>query len=390
MSSFKPRKIKVCHVASIDLTIRFVLLNQLKMLKTEGYKVSAVCSPGPHIKEIEKEGIPIKTIKITRAISPVSDLISLIKLFSYFRKEKFDIVHTHTPKPGLLGQMAAKMAGIPIIINTLHGFYFHKNSPFLKRRFYILIERMAAIFSELILSQNREDIKTAIEEKICPPGKIKFLGNGIDLSKFNPERFSREFIEKKKKELKIGPSKKIIGMVGRLVKEKGYFELFEAFKILLKKFPQTLLLIIGPLEPEKKDAISPDVIKDYGIERNVIYLGQRTDLDEIYPLMDIFVLPSQREGFPRSILEASAMRKPVVATNIRGCREAVEDKITGILVPVKNPEKLARAIIYLFENPKDSQKMAEEGRKKAKKEFDENQIFNRIKREYQRLIKEKL
>ncbi|GAI46810.1 unnamed protein product, partial [marine sediment metagenome] len=158
----------------------------------------------------------------------------------------------------------------------------------------------------------------------------------------------------------------------RFVKEKGYLDLFEAFKIVKSKNPNVVLLLVAPLDKEKKDALDSSIFKDYGIENEVILLGHEkeiSNIEEIYPLMDIFVLPSYREGFPYSIMEASAAGRPIVATNIRGCREAVDDRITGILVPVKNPEKLAKAIIYLFENPKDSQKMAEEGIKFFQKRF---------------------
>ena len=389
-SESKTNKIKVCQVATVDSSIRFLLLNQIKHLQKEGYEVSVVCSPGKWIKEIEPQGIKVKTIKMKRKISPISDLIALFRLISFFKKEKFDIVHTHTPKASFLGQLAAKIAGVPIIINTIHGFYFQKDSPWLKRNFFILIEKIAAFCSNLIFSVNKEDIETAIKEKICEPNLIKYLGDGVDLSHFNPKRFSQEFIENKKKKFGIDPSKKIIGIVARLVKEKGYLELFEAFKKVLEKFPETLLLIIGPEEPEKEDKINPEIIKNYNLEKNVIFLGERTDVDEIYSLMDIFALPSHREGLGLSIIEASAMERPVVATDIRGCREVTDDGKTGILVPSKNSEKLAEALIYLLSNLEKAKEMRKAGRKKVEKEFDERIIFDRMKKEYQRLVKEKL
>ncbi|MBA7549452.1 hypothetical protein ES705_41933 [subsurface metagenome] len=187
-----------------------------------------------------------------RKISPISDLIALFQLISFFKKEKFDIVHTHTPKAGFLGRLAAKIADVPIIIYTIHGFYFQEGDTWLKRKFYILLEKIAANFSDLIFSVNKEDIETAIKEKICNPDLIKYLGGGIDLSRFNPERFPQEFIENKKQKLAFDPSKKIIGIVARLVEEKGYLELFDAFKKVLEKLPEALLLIVGPLELEKK------------------------------------------------------------------------------------------------------------------------------------------
>jgi glycosyltransferase involved in cell wall biosynthesis len=372
------------------MTVRFLLLGQLKFFKNEGYEIYVVCSPGRWIRDIEKEGIKVKTIDFKRTISPISDLATLFRLYLYFKKEKFDIIHTFTPKPGLLGQLSAKLAGVPIILNTIFGFYFHERNPHLKRRFFILIEKIAARFSDLIFFRNKEDFETALKEKIGRADLMQYVGDGIDISRFNPERFSEDFIRRKKEILGIEPQKKVIGIVGRLVREKGYLDLFEAFKKVLKEFPNTILLVVGPLEPEKKDRVDPNIIKNFDIDKNVLFLGERTDTDEIYSLMDMFVLPSYREGLPHSVLEASAMGKPVIATNIRGCREAVEDGKTGILIPLKNPEKLAETIIYLLENPEKGKNMGFEGIKKVNKEFDERLIFDRIKREYQRLIQEKL
>jgi len=383
-------KIKICHVANSDMAVKFLLLPQLKFLMKEGYEVYVVCSNGKWVKDIEKEGIKVKTIKITRNITPFYDLITLFRLWNYFRKEKFDIVHTHTPKPGLLGQLAAKMAGVPVVINTIHGLYFHENSPYLKRKFYIFMEKISAFCSDVIFSQNKEDIKTLTKEKIAKPKKIKYLGNGIDINKFNSEKFSAEFINKKRKELNIPDGFGVVGIVARLVKEKGYLDLFDAFKIVLQTSPKTMLLIVGPKEPEKKDGINPEIVREFGIEKNVIFLGERSDVNQIYPLMDIFVFPSYREGFPRSVLEAMAERVPVVASDIRGCQEEVDNGKNGILVPVKNPEKIAEAIMFLFNNPDKAMEFGENARMKVEDNFNEDLVFGRIKEEYRRFIKDKI
>ena len=404
-------KIKICHIANTDSAIKFLLLNQLKFFQDQGYDVSAVCSNGKFVEDIREQGIKVKTLKIKRKISPVSDLVYLFQLTRYLRKEKFDIVHTHTPKPGLLGQIAAKFAGVPVIINTIHGFYFcseasekrtsnlvrfseqarkyipsgvyfNQDSNFLKRKFYIFIEKIAAKCSSLIFSQNQEDIQTAIKENICLAPKIKYLGNGIDLEKFDINRFPREFIIKKKQELGISEPRKIIGIVGRLVQEKGYYDLFEAMKQVVKDFPNVLLLVIGRAEPGKKDFVSQDIVEKFGIKDNVLFLGERTDIDEIYPLMDVFVLPSYREGFPRSILEASALARPIIATDIRGCREAVDNGVTGILVPARNPRELAGAITDFLENSDKAKQMGARARVKAVKEFDERAVFSKLIRVY--------
>ncbi|MFC1630190.1 glycosyltransferase family 4 protein [Patescibacteria group bacterium] len=383
-------KAKICYISSVDVTIKFILFNQIKFLKREGHNVHVVCSFRKWKKNIEKEGIKTKNMGFKRRITPISDLIILIRLFFYLKKEKFDIVHTHTPKASLLGQLAAKMAGVPIIVNTVHGFYFQKRDSWKKRIFFISIEKIAAKCSDLIFFVNREDMETAVKEKICPPEIRKYFGGAVDMKRFDPEKFSNEFILSRKKQLGINPNNKIVGIVSRFVGEKGYLDLFPAFKKILKDLPKTTLLIIGALDKEKKDSINPKIVKKYNIEKNVIFLGERSDVDVMYSLIDVFVLPSYREGLGISIIEASSMKKPVVATDIRGCREAVDGGKTGLLVPIKNPEKLAKAIMWLFKNPKKAKEMGERGREKIQREFDENIIFSRINTEYQRLLREKL
>ena len=384
------KRIKICHVTSIDFTLKFMLFNKLRFLKNQGYEVYAVCSPGKWVKDIENQGIKVKTIKIKRKMSPISDLIAFCKLFFYFKKEKFDIVHTHTLKPEFWAQIAAKLAKVPIIVNTIHGFIFGEGPVSFKQRFFIFLQKIASRYSDVIFTVSKVVINAANKKKICKPHLLRYLGRDIDTDRFDASRFSKEFILNKKKQLGIDPNKKIIGIVARLVQEKGYLELFQAFRKVLNKFPDTLLLVVGPEEPEKGDAIDSNIVRRYSIQNNVIFLGERIDVDEVYSLMDIFVLPTYREGVGASILEASAMEKSVIATNTGGCPEAIDNGITGILIPLKDVEKLYQAIVYLFNNPEKAREMGRQGRRKILREFNQKLIFDRIKIEYERLIKEKL
>lgn len=384
------KSIKVCRVATVELAIRFLLFNQIRYLQERGYDMSVVCSPGVWIQEIEQYGISYYPVFMTRRITPFQDFIALLRLIWYFRKEKFSIVHTHTPKAGFLGTIAARLVRVPIIIHTNHGFYFHEHSPWLKKQLFVWVERIIAWNAHLMFSLDKEDIVTAKQEHIADEKKMKYLGGGINLERFNPERFSKEFIAQKKQGLGIPEGVPVIGIVARLVREKGYFELFEAMKEVIARFPGVVLLSIGFVEPEKKDGFDQNIAKEYGIEKNVRFLGMRTDVDELYPLMDVFTLPSYREGIGSSVLEASAMMRPIVATNVRGCREAVDDRVTGILVPYQNSRKLAEALLWILEHPEEARRMGEGGRRKIEREFNQQLVFERLEREYQRLIKEKL
>jgi len=385
------RAIKICQVATVDLSLRFLLFGFMKHLKRSGFEVWGASSRGRWIQDIKESGLSVKTIEMKRELfSPLHDLVALWHLIFFFRRERFDIVHTHTPKASFLGQIAAFIAGVPIRVHTVHGLFFLADSSWRRKGFFMLIEKITAFFSHVVFFVSREDMKTVEETKDYPKEKIRYFGGGVDLERFNPARFSKHFIAEKKKGLGVPPDAKVIGIVARLVVEKGYFDLFRAFQTVLATFPEAFLLAVGPSEPNKRDGFSQSIVKRFGIEERVLFLGERVDVEELYAVMDIFVLPSYREGLGLSILEASAMGKPIVATNIRGCREAVDDGKTGKLVPPRSPAELAEALMYFLSHKKEAETMGEVGAEKVQKEFNEQLAFDRITKEYQRLIEEKL
>jgi glycosyltransferase involved in cell wall biosynthesis len=383
------RKLKVAHLTTVALSLRLFLLNQLESIQDAGFAVTAISAGGPDVAAVEALGIRHIDVSMTRKFSPIADLVSLWRLYTVMRREAFTIVHTHTPKGGLLGQLAASMAGVPVIVNTVHGFYFHDNTPPLSRRFYVLTEKLAATCSDLIFSQNSEDIATAVAEGICRPDQIEYLGNGIDVVRFDRLCISDEELSQKRGELGISSDSKVIGFVGRLVAEKGIIELLEAAQLILQRYPKTQFLVVGPVDDQKRDAITPEITQKYGVSDSFIFTGMRQDMPQMYALMDIFVLPSHREGFPRSAMEASAMGIPVVATDIRGCREVVEAGRNGLLVPPGKVADLADAIMQLFDDQEQMQRMGDCGRTIARERFDERQVFQRIQAAYHRLLLEK-
>jgi len=382
-------RIKVAHITAIDISLRYLLLNQLRSLKQAGYEVIGISSPGKEVQYIEATGIRHKPVKITRSFTPFQDLKTLLGLYRHFCNDRFTIIHTHTPKPGLLGQLAARMVNAPIIVNTLHGFYFHNGMHPAMRRFYIVLEKIAAKCSDVVLSQNREDIETAIREGICRPEKIKYLGNGIDVERFNPVNLSPEDILQKRLEIGLTSESLVVGFVGRLVKEKGLLELFEAAKIVRARIPEVRFLIIGPEDTNKPDSLTPHSVERYGVADICHFTGVRQDMPELYSLMNVLVLPSHREGFPRAPMEASAMKVPCIITDIRGCRETIEHDRNGLLVPLGNIGALADAIIDLLTDREKARRMGEEGRRIALERFDERFVFEKVKAEYARLLREK-
>lgn len=380
---------RIAHVTSVDLSLRYLLLKQLKSIQSEGYEVVGISTAGKDVPYIEAEGIPHFPVTIIRNISPLRDLLTVWQLYRLMRREKFTIVHTHTPKPGLLAQLAARLAGVPVVINTLHGFYFHENMGKLGRRFYITLEKIAALCSDIILSQNQEDIETAIKEGICPPSRIKHLGNGIDLTEFNPDRFTPEMLRAKRAELGIAEDAKVIGFVGRLAaRRKGFLDFLAAGSSIMASCPEARFLIVGDSDKGKPDSVDPAEAKNYGLDSRCIFLGKRPneELPLLYSLMNVLVLPSLFEGIPRVIMEASAMGVPAVASAVKGNREALVNGESGLLVPLGDVPALTQAVMEIITNPDKARQMGQAGRKVARERFDELLVFEKVKAEYQRLL----
>jgi lipopolysaccharide/colanic/teichoic acid biosynthesis glycosyltransferase len=380
---------RVVHVTTVDMSVRHLLLNQLLWLREAGFDVAAVSAPGPDLEPVRSAGVAHFPVPFTRSMAPLADLRAFAALWRLFRREHFTIVHTHQVKAALFAQLAARLAGVPLVVNTVHGFYFHENTPRMKRRAWVLLERGLARLSHALLSQNREDVATAVREGICDPGKIEHIGNGIDVRRFDRAALDRSRLEALRRELGLAPDDHVIGFVGRLVVEKGLLELFDAVRMLTDRFPRVRLLMVGPVDTARADAIQLSTAASYGIGDRTVFTGYRHELPELYALMSVCVLPSHREGMPRSPMEAAAMGIPCVATSVRGCREVVRDCETGLLVPVNDASALADGIARILGDRDAAAQMGARARQVACEVFDERLVFERVKRAYDRLLRER-
>lgn len=379
---------RVVHVTTVDMSLRYLLLNQLAAIREAGFDVSGASAPGPDVETITASGFRHYPIALNRrTFTPLRDLRAFWQLVRLFRRERFTIVHTHNPKPGFWGQLAARVAGVPYVVNTLHGFYFHDGTSPVARRLLILLEKIAARCSDVILSQNREDIATAVEARICAPDRIRPLGNGIDLSRFDPASVAQGARDAVRAELGIQEDALVVGFVGRLVEEKGVPELIEAMALVRREVPNACLLLVGPVDEHKPDALSPRHIGE-DARSYCHFAGLRQDMPEVYSAMDVFAMPSHREGFPRSPMEAGAMGLPAVLTDIRGCREVVSPHENGLLVPVRDSERLATALRTLLIDADTRARMGAAGVRVALERFDERQVFSRVVGVYRELLME--
>ena len=383
---------KIAHVTTVGISLYGLLLNQMRSLRQEGYEVVAISSPSSFAPAIEAAGIRHIGVPMTRKITPVADLVSLWRLWRVMRRERFTIVHTHTPKAGLLGQLAARLAGVPLVINTVHGFYLYSGMHPVARRIYLLLERLAATCSDRILSQNAEDIETAVGEGVCRREKITFLGNGIDLTQFNPGAISTEAVQKLRADLGLQADAPVVGFVGRLAaKRKGFADFLAAAQRISAQVPDCRFLVVGESDRGKADAMEACAAGVHGIAERCVFAGRRdgNELPAFYKLMDVLVLPSIFEGLPRVVMEASAMGVPSVVTDVKGNREAVVHECNGLLVPLGDIRALAAAVIRVLTDRGLANEMSAKGRGMALERFDEQSTFATVKAEYRRLLSEK-
>lgn len=367
--------LRVAVVASVDSTMQRLLSEQVLAMQEAGYDVRCLCTPGSSRVWLLEHGFHMVDVQIPRRMSPWADLKAMWTMYRYFRRERIAVVHTHTPKPALLGQLAARLAGVPVVMNTLHGFYFHEHMPPLKRRFYMFWETLAARLSSVILSQNHEDIETAVRLRVAPRSRMRFLGNGVDLSRFDPRRFDVDVRAGIRRSLGIASDAVVVTIIARRVREKGLVELFEAMSGVMQRHSKVHFVIIGPGDPVKRDGIDPPSMSRFGIDNRTHWLGRRDDVPELLAVTDVFVLPSWREGFPRSAIEAAASGKPIVTTDVRGCRQVVQDDVNGLLVPLRDAAALETALEKLVDSPSLRSRYGAAGRAKALREFDQRRVI---------------
>jgi glycosyltransferase involved in cell wall biosynthesis len=379
---------KVLHVCAVAFGLETLLLPQIDYLRRRGLTVEAACSPDPRIEPLRARGYVIHEIPIDRRIAPGPNSKSVLDLGRLMRAEKYDLVHAHAPVASVLGRVAAKFAGVERILYTAHGFYFHEHMPRPKYALYHGIEKSVAQITDRILVQSQEDYDTAVTTGLGSAKKIRYLGNGIDLNRFDPASKTVDHQAGLRRELGVPEGGPLLGITGRITEEKGFGELVEALSLLHRDFPEAHLLVIGGQLSTERDAFQDklvDFIGDQDLESHVTFAGFRSDVPDLLGLLDLFVLPSYREGLPRSVLEAMAMELPVVATNIRGCREAVIDEVTGLLVPTEDAQALAAAARRILADPELARRFGTAGRARVVSTFDERFVFARLQKYYSEL-----
>jgi glycosyltransferase involved in cell wall biosynthesis len=333
----------------------------------------------------KREGISVHAVEMTRAVTPVRDLQSLFQLWRLLRNLRPHIVHAHTPKAGLLGMVAAVLAGVPVRIYHVHGFPFMTAGVVMKH-VLALTEWISCRLAHRVLFVSSTIRQVALAQGICSAQKARVLNhgsiNGVDARKrFNPKRIAGGQVRAK---AEIPSDSLVIGFVGRVVRDKGILDLIQAWQSLRERFTNLYLLVVGPMET--RDGI-PEAMKERLMsDPYVRYVGEVLDPTNYYAAMDVLALPSYREGFGLVAIEASAMNLPVVASRIEGCVDAVVDGETGILVPPGDADALGRALAMYLGNARLRKQHGDNGRTMVIDKFSQQPLWERLHREYCELL----
>ncbi|MDW8289324.1 MAG: glycosyltransferase family 4 protein [Armatimonadota bacterium] len=382
---------RIVHVVPSPLFLNF-LRGHIAYARARGGRISVLTSPGEPLHEMASNGeANVYPLPIHRAISPLHDAITVLRICRILRRLRPHIVHAHAAKGGLLGMVAARLCRVPVRIYHVHGFAMLSASG-IKRRILQWSAAFSCYLSNHVLCVSHSVRQVAIEEGLCPPSKIKVLASGsiegVDAERrYNPVRFSEQERQEVRASLRIPQDGLVIGFVGRLVRHKGITELAEAWSRLRANYPYAHLVMVGDYE---EHAPVPEAVRRLvESDPRVHITGWLSDTAPYYAIMHLLVLPSYHEGFPNTLLEAAAMELPVVATDIPGNRDAVEDGKTGTLVPVHDVRALEDAIRRYLEDPLLRQQHGQAGRQRVLQYFRQEILWQALYEEYVSLLESK-
>ncbi len=383
---------RICLISSVPSTLWTFYRGLIRQLNKEYDEVALVSSDLPELHWFKNElGITLFAAQIARRITPLQDLISIFKLCRFLRRKKFDIVHAHTPKGGLIGMISSWLARIPNRVYTVHGLVL-ETAKGLRRRVLWLAEWLSCKLATQVLAVSPSLRQCVIDQGICPEDKILVLGHGsacgIDLSKFSPSERLTAAGRKIRANYNIPDDTIVIGFVGRVTPDKGVDLLVGVFERLQQCAPKSYLLLVGDFEIVH-ETLDKKTIESIKSNEQICYNGEFvTDVLPFYAAMDIVVLPSRREGFGMTLIEAAALELPTIATKVTGCVDAVVDNHTCLLVEVDNEMQLAHAMSKLVNDPELRKKLGQQGCERVRKRFDSRQLISKHIELYTELLEQ--
>jgi glycosyltransferase involved in cell wall biosynthesis len=374
------------RITTVPLSLDKLLEGQLRFMSGH-YNVTAISSDRPYLEKIgRKENVPVYHLAMTRQITPVKDIIAVLRLFFFLKKNKPFIVHTHTPKAGIVGMLASKMAGVPNRFHTVAGLPLLEASG-IKRVVLDFVEKVTYSCATNVYPNSFGLFDIITKNNYCRPEKLKVLANGstngIDTAHFSPADFSPEQRTALRKSLGIEDADFVFIFVGRLVGDKGINELVRAFAAFSENKSHVKLLLLGPLEQEL-DPLAPETLKMIDSNAAILTTGYQNDVRHYFAISDTLVFPSYREGFPNVVMQAGAMGLPCIVSNINGCNEIIAEDENGLIIPVKDEQAIFEAMMRMYDNKALRQKMQDNARSMIVRRYEQLTVWNAILEEYRK------
>ncbi len=372
------------RITTVPLSLEKLLTGQLHFMRSF-YNVIAVSSDNERLKKIgEVEKVTVFPIEMTRQITPLHDLFAVVRLFLFLKRTKPFIVHSHTPKAGIVGMLAAKLAGVPNRLHTVAGMPLLEHVG-IKRTILDFVEKLTYSCATKVYPNSFKMKDIIIQNQYCLPNKIKVLANGssngIDTSYFDASHFSEEFKNNLKKDFGILPTDFVFVFVGRIVSDKGINELIAAFVAIQKQVNDVKLILVGPFEHEL-DPLKEETQNQIQTNKSILSLGYQQDVRPYFSIAQALVFPSYREGFPNVVMQSGAMGLPSIVTDINGCNEIIEHTKNGFIIPVKNQKALFESMLNCIQNKEQFSQMQQNARAMIVSRFDQQFMWESILQEY--------
>ncbi|MDO9117196.1 MAG: glycosyltransferase family 4 protein [Nitrospira sp.] len=384
------RPIRVLHVCTIFLTAQTFIAPVLRYLSRRGYEAAVACSQesaadGPVSSGIRDiEGCQVFSVSIPRTIRPFQDLLAVRRLRQVIREFKPDVIHTQTSKAGIVGRLAARLAGVPVIIHTAHAFPFHAYLPRPVKWAYIWIERWVAGWTDLLMVDTESVRMDGVRQRIVQDAsRIVTVPMGVDLTRFSPSLGGPGTL---RDTLGLGRQALVVGTVARLVPDKGLECFLRMAAIIRAERADVKFLIVG--EGPLRHGLE-QMAKSIGLGPDLVFAGHRTDIPELMEAMDLFVLPTRREGFGVVFAEAMAMGKATVGSDIGPIAEVLEDGVTGYLAPADDPQVFAARALELLRDESKRRTFGAAGRRRVEQLFSQSRMCELIEGHYRRLLAQK-
>ena len=384
---------KLIRITTVPISFKVLLKGQLRFMASNGFDVKGVSSEGEELKEVrENEGIVMEAINMSRKITPFQNLKSLWKMWNFLRKEKPQIVHTHTPKAGIIGMLAARLAGVPHRLHTVAGLPLMEATG-TKRKILNIVEKLTYSSATRVYPNSKGLYDFILQNNFTQSNKLKIIANGssngIDTTFFSPDQVTE--IEKVtlREKLNIQPDDFVFVFVGRIVSDKGINELIKAFSELKtaenNELTSIKLLLVGGLESDL-DPLNPETLAEINQNKDIISAGFQQDVRPFFAISDALAFPSYREGFPNVVMQAGAMGLPSIVSDINGCNEIIVEGENGLIIPPKNVEKLKEKMLTLARDKNLYTKLKENSRRMIESRYEQSVVWNALLEEYEGLL----